>query len=150
MLLAAVADLLPGFARAHEPPADVAVQVFVRPAGERLELLVRAPLEAMQDVDFPTFDKGYLDVPRADLAQRFPAVQLTSVPCRPHEIAGDTTASRNPVSPSLASPRTVPRGEVPAERIRRRPLSPSRNLPGERAASSSGRGIPGQIGRAHV
>ena len=66
MLLAAVADLLPGFARAHEPPADVAVQVFVRPAGERLELLVRAPLEAMQDVDFPTFDKGYLDVPRAD------------------------------------------------------------------------------------
>jgi hypothetical protein len=64
-LLAAVA-CLPGVVRAHEPPADVAVQVLVRPKGDRLELLVRAPLEAMQDIDFPTFGSGYLDVARAD------------------------------------------------------------------------------------
>ncbi len=65
-VLAAVANLLPAAARAHEPPNDVTMQLLVRPAGSRLQLLVRAPLEAMQDVDFPTFGVGYLDVARAD------------------------------------------------------------------------------------
>ncbi len=64
--LAAVAGLLPGNARAHEVPNDVTVQLLVHPAGERIQLLVRAPLEAMQDIDFPTFGAGYLDVARAD------------------------------------------------------------------------------------
>jgi hypothetical protein len=64
--LAAVASVLPRGASAHEPPNDVTVQLLVRPAGDRLQLLVRAPLEAMQDVDFPTFGVGYLDVARAD------------------------------------------------------------------------------------
>jgi len=64
--LAAVASLLPAHARAHEVPNDVVVQLLVRPAGQRIQLLVRAPLEAMQDVDFPTFGRGYLDVARAD------------------------------------------------------------------------------------
>jgi hypothetical protein len=66
VVLAAVANLLPAGAHAHETPNDVTVQLLVRPAGERLQLLVRAPLEAMQDVDFPTFGAGYLDVARAD------------------------------------------------------------------------------------
>jgi len=66
VVLAAVANLLPAAARAHEPPNDVAVQLLVRPTGNRLQLLVRAPLEAMQDIDFPTFGVGYLDVTRAD------------------------------------------------------------------------------------
>ena len=65
-VLAAVASLLPAHARAHEVPNDVVVQLLVRPAGQRIQLLVRAPLEAMQDVDFPTFGTGYLDVARAD------------------------------------------------------------------------------------
>ena len=66
VVLAAVANLLPAAARAHETPNDVTVRLLVRPAGERLQLLVRAPLEAMQDIDFPTFGAGYLDVARAD------------------------------------------------------------------------------------
>src|SRR5436190_11327734 len=65
-VLAAVASLLPAHARALEVPNDVVVQLLVRPAGQRIQLLVRAPLEAMQDVDFPTFGTGYLDVARAD------------------------------------------------------------------------------------
>ncbi|MEO8464467.1 MAG: HupE/UreJ family protein [Gammaproteobacteria bacterium] len=66
VVLAAVANLLPAAARAHEPPNDVTIQLLVRPAGERLQVFVRAPLEAMQDIDFPTFGAGYLDVARAD------------------------------------------------------------------------------------
>lgn len=54
----------------HEVPSDVTVHVLARPSGDRLELLVRAPLEAMQDVTFPTFGSGYLDVARADAALR--------------------------------------------------------------------------------
>ena len=59
------AALLP-CARAHEVPSDVTVRMLVRPEGERVKVLVRAPLEAMQDITFPTFGPGYLDVPRAE------------------------------------------------------------------------------------
>ena len=61
--LAALA-LLPT-AHAHEVPSDVTVRMLVRPDGDRVVLLVRAPLEAMQDIVFPTFGPGYLDVPSA-------------------------------------------------------------------------------------
>ena len=53
-------------ASAHEVPSDVTVRMLVRPEGDRVRLLVRTPLEAMQDVVFPTFGPGYLDIPRAE------------------------------------------------------------------------------------
>jgi HupE / UreJ protein len=52
-------------AHAHEVPSDVTVRILVRPDGDRVRLLVRAPLEAMQDIVFPTVGPGYLDAPRA-------------------------------------------------------------------------------------
>jgi hypothetical protein len=73
--LALAALLLPGLVPAHEIPSDVTVRMLVRPEGERVRLLVRAPLEAMQDITFPTFGPGYLDVPRA-LPQLRDAAQL--------------------------------------------------------------------------
>jgi hypothetical protein len=51
---------------AHEVPSDVTVRMLVRPAGDSVRLLVRAPLEAMQDITFPTVGPGYLDVERAE------------------------------------------------------------------------------------
>ncbi|MGH9939558.1 MAG: HupE/UreJ family protein [Blastocatellia bacterium] len=53
-------------ASAHDIPNDVTVQAFVKPEGERLRLLVRAPLRACRDVDFPKRGPGYLDLARAD------------------------------------------------------------------------------------
>ena len=53
---------------AHEVPADVRLNMFVKPAGHRLELLIRVPMAAMGDVDVPTRGPGYLDVSRADAA----------------------------------------------------------------------------------
>jgi len=50
----------------HEVPADVTVQMFVRPQGTRLTLLVRVPLEAMRDFEFPERGRGYLDVSAAE------------------------------------------------------------------------------------
>jgi hypothetical protein len=61
-----IAASLLAAARAHEVPSDVTVRMLVRPETDRVRLLVRAPLEAMQDISFPTFGPGYLDVPNAE------------------------------------------------------------------------------------
>ena len=50
---------------AHDIPNDVSVQAFVKPAGQRLQLLIRVPLKAMRDVQFPQRGPGYLDINRA-------------------------------------------------------------------------------------
>ena len=55
---------------AHEVPSDVKVQAFVKPDGQRLQLLVRVPLTAMREVDIPRRGPGYLDLARADAALR--------------------------------------------------------------------------------
>ncbi|HEX5215003.1 MAG TPA: HupE/UreJ family protein [Vicinamibacterales bacterium] len=48
--------LTPARPAAHDIPVDVLVQVFLRAEGQRLHVLVRTPLAAMRDVDFPTRD----------------------------------------------------------------------------------------------
>ena len=53
---------------AHDVPNDVVVQAFVRPQGDRVRLLVRAPLSALRDTDVPTRRGGELDLARADEA----------------------------------------------------------------------------------
>jgi hypothetical protein len=59
-----VIAFLAALACAHDIPNDVTVQAFVRPAGQRLQLLVRVPMSAMRDVVFPTTGPGYLDLDR--------------------------------------------------------------------------------------
>jgi len=58
-LLAAAVPL-----RAHEIPERVAVRAYVQHDGSTLRLLVRVPLEAMRDVDFPLRADGSLDLVR--------------------------------------------------------------------------------------
>ena len=65
--LTAVALTLLAFdAAAHDIPNDVLVHAFVRPAGDKLQLLARVPMAALRDVDFPRRGAGYLDIARAD------------------------------------------------------------------------------------
>jgi hypothetical protein len=64
LLLVASLFLLPWRAPAHDIPNDVTVQVFAKPQGQRLHLLVRVPLKAMRDVNFPERGPGYLDLAR--------------------------------------------------------------------------------------
>jgi hypothetical protein len=49
-------------AAAHDIPSDVTVHAFIKPAGERLQFLVRVPLKAIRDVDFPEQPGGGLDI----------------------------------------------------------------------------------------
>jgi hypothetical protein len=57
-------------AAAHDIPADAAARLFLRPSGQRLQVLARVPLKAIRDVEFPETRSGYLDAAR--LAPRLP------------------------------------------------------------------------------
>ena len=53
-------------AEAHEVPTNVVVQTIVKPNDDHVNLLVRVPLEAMRDVNFPQTRMGYLVISEAD------------------------------------------------------------------------------------
>jgi hypothetical protein len=70
-LLVALWVAVPG---AHDIPADVTVQALVKPEGQRLQVLVRAPLQAMRDMDYPkprdTTNTDLLDLARGEATLR--------------------------------------------------------------------------------
>jgi hypothetical protein len=48
---------------AHDIPSDVRIQMYLKPEGQRVRLLVRAPISAMNELEWPT--RGlFLDLPR--------------------------------------------------------------------------------------
>ncbi len=65
-LLALLAISLSAPTVAHEIPRHVTVHTFVKPEGDRLRVLVRAPLGAMRDIQFPELAGGFLDIQRAE------------------------------------------------------------------------------------
>ena len=74
LVVAAVALSLAARPAAHEIAPSVTVHAFVRPEPQRLRLLLRVPVHAMRDIDFPTRGApGYLDIARADDALRHAA-----------------------------------------------------------------------------
>jgi hypothetical protein len=70
MLAALLALTVP--VAAHDIPTDATVQMLVKPAGDRLQVLVRVPLKSMRDVDFQEIEGGYLDVEQ--LAPQLPDI----------------------------------------------------------------------------
>ena len=50
---------------AHEVPTEATVHTFLKPQGNQLFLLVRAPMKSLRDVDVPTKANGFLDLGRA-------------------------------------------------------------------------------------
>jgi hypothetical protein len=65
-LVVALVLVLPSWPEAHEIPTDVTVQAFVKPEGDVLRLLVRVPLGALRDYDYPTREPGYLLIAEAE------------------------------------------------------------------------------------
>lgn len=65
-LVVALVLLLPTWSgEAHEIPADVTVQAFVRPEGNTLRTIVRVPLVSMRDFNWAVRDPGYLEMVEA-------------------------------------------------------------------------------------
>ena len=58
--------LLAAALAAHDLPQDLTVQAFIRPSGDRLQVLTRVPLRAMRDIVFPQREQGSLDFSKAD------------------------------------------------------------------------------------
>jgi hypothetical protein len=69
-LFLALLSVAPSPAAAHDIPRDVTVQVFARPEGQTLRLLVRAPLKSIMDVEFPRRERDYVDLARVEPALR--------------------------------------------------------------------------------
>lgn len=79
-LLPLLAGTWPSRLAAHDLPPEVLVQAYVKPEGMRLHVLLRVPLRAMGDIDYPTRGPaGLVDLARVDRALR-DAVALWIVP----------------------------------------------------------------------
>lgn len=65
IVAACLLALLPRPASSHDIPNDVIVRLYLHPEGNHLRLLVRAPLEAMRDIEWPTRGPGYLELDEA-------------------------------------------------------------------------------------
>ncbi len=66
--------MLPSRSPAHEIPNDITIQAFVKPDGQRLRVLLRVPLRAMRDMEFPLRGPGYLEIGLADSELRNAAI----------------------------------------------------------------------------
>ncbi len=55
---------------AHDIPRDVTVQAFAKPEGHSFKLLVRVPLKAIMDIEFPRKERDYVDLSRIDQSLR--------------------------------------------------------------------------------
>ncbi len=64
----------PGPGAAHEIPTDVVIQSILKPGPQHIDFLVRVPLDAMRDVNFPQSGPGYLVISEADETIRDAAV----------------------------------------------------------------------------
>jgi len=63
--------LLPSSTSGHEIPSDVTIHLFLKPEGQRARLLVRVPMSAMRDVEYPRRgEEGYVDLPKAEFSLR--------------------------------------------------------------------------------
>jgi hypothetical protein len=84
-VIAALLITVPGRTSAHDIPSTVTVLAFIKPEGQRLHLVVRVPLAAMRDVNFPERAKGYLDIAASDSLVRDAARQWIASYLEVHE-----------------------------------------------------------------
>jgi hypothetical protein len=70
-LLLVLALLLPtSAASAHDIPIDVTVQAYLKPDGHTLHVLMRLPLKAVQDIEYPRRQGDFLDLAQIDRSLR--------------------------------------------------------------------------------
>ena len=63
---------------AHEVPNQVTVLAFLKPEGQTLQFLVRAPMASLRDISVPIFGDGYLQISSAEPALRDAATMWIS------------------------------------------------------------------------
>jgi hypothetical protein len=127
-LLAAAGVSLP----AHEIPTEVTIQTFLKPEGERLMFLVRAPMKALRDVEVPRKEgvyQGYIDLVRADRALHDAATMWIADFVKLYEENGPLPyPDVHAVRASLPSDRSFDSYDAALAHITGPPLPPETNL----------------------
>jgi hydrogenase/urease accessory protein HupE len=124
--LVVVTPIRPG---AHEIPNDVTIHAFVRPEGEILRLLVRAPIAAMRDVQFPIRGQHSLDFSKAGSAVRDAAMLWLADSIAVYEEGTKLGAPRLAATQvSLPSDRSFVSYEAALAHITGAPLPPETDL----------------------
>jgi HupE / UreJ protein len=117
-------------AAAHDIPNDVTVQAFLKPDGNVLHLLIRVPLVAMRDFNFPERPDRYLDIPRASAMLPSAAKMWISDFIEVYE--GDTQLDKTPAIVgtrlSLLSDRSFSSYEDAVAHLAAAPLDPSTDV----------------------
>ena len=116
------------------------MQGFLKPEGRRLHLLLRVPLVALRDVDYPTRGPGYLDLTRAEPVLADAARRWIGDPIELFE--GESSAS-HPADRGPPGVAARPTGASEPSKTRRpisgaRPWPPTRRSPGRRGCSTCG------------
>jgi hypothetical protein len=93
--------LIPARSAAHEIPSDVRVQMFVKPEGPRLRVLVRVPLKSITETEWPERAPGRLDLSRAD--RRLRDAALTKIASEVEVFEGDRRLDEARVVAVMAS-----------------------------------------------
>jgi len=134
-VLTAVALLLtPSLGFAHDVPTDVLVRAFVAPQGDTLRLLVRVPLESMQDFEFPQFGRGFLDIDAADAMLRDAAFVWIAQPVKLYEDGVELDEPRiAAIRISLPSDRSFSDLERALAHVSGEPLRDGTRLPWQQA-----------------
>ena len=69
LVVVALGVLLAPAPEAHEVPADVRIQMFIKPDGQRLRVLVRVPMASINDIPWPQRQDGMLDFASPELGR---------------------------------------------------------------------------------
>jgi hypothetical protein len=116
-------------AAAHDIPNDVTVQAFIKPDGQTLHVLMRLPLKAVQDVEYPHRERDFVELSRIDQALRDAAIIALSNNMEIYE--GDRLLL-NPrivsARMSLDSDRSFASYESALAHVTGPPLSPQTNI----------------------
>jgi hypothetical protein len=120
---------------AHDIPSRVTVLAFVKPESGRLRVVIRAPLEAMRDVQWPERGLGYLDLTRAaplarDAAQLWIAQFITAYENDAQLPDARVLGTRI----SFPADRSFTSYETAVARVLGPPLDPSTDIPWQQAA----------------
>ena len=129
VLVAATVLARPASISAHDVPTDVTYQVLVKPDRHRLGAIVRVPLKAIVEVDFPKQGPGYLDFARADNALREAATVWIANNVELYEEDRRVTESRvGAIRISLPADQSFESYERALANVRSAPLPPDTEL----------------------
>lgn len=69
VVVVAAGVLLAPASKAHEVPADVRIQMFIKPDGQLLRVLVRVPMASINDIPWPQRQDGMVDFASPELGR---------------------------------------------------------------------------------